>query len=82
MTLHEYIGKLQRGIANLADELREQQVFEGGNAPGAQRVPAEAPALGDLVVALLVRREVDHRALRISKTSRPRPVAATAASTR
>jgi len=25
MTLHDYIGKLQRGIANLADELREQQ---------------------------------------------------------
>jgi len=25
MTLFDYIGKLQRGIANLADELREQQ---------------------------------------------------------
>lgn len=25
MTLHDYIGKLQRGIANLSDELREQQ---------------------------------------------------------
>ena len=25
MTLFQYIGKLQRGIANLADELREQQ---------------------------------------------------------